>query len=88
MKLTENDKQILKKWGHPDADIPQIEEATGKTIYKLNFKERISAKRAIELLGRKEFLSGISRSAFHFTATRNIENTDDVVYFDSSALLK
>lgn len=88
MKLTENDKKILKKWGYSDDDIPQIEEATEKAIYKLNYKVRITAKEAIKLLGRSDYLSGISRSAFHFTASRRVENTGDVVSFDSSALFK
>lgn len=88
MKLTESDKQILKNWGYSDKDVSQIEEATGKTIYRLNNAKKISAKKAIELLGRKVFLSGISRSSFHFTAARNIGSTDNAVSFDSSALFK
>lgn len=88
MKLTESDRQVLKEWGYSDADICQIEEATENTIYRLNYVERISAKEAIRLLGRNDYLSGISRSSFHFTASREIENTDDAVSFDSTVLFK
>lgn len=88
MKLLKSDKEILTKWGHDDKDIKQIEEATTKTTYKINYKERISANKAVELLGRETYLSGISRSAFHRSASRNIVNGNDVVAFDSSKLFE
>lgn len=88
MNLTENDKKILKDFGYVEEDFEQIEEATKKTTYKLNYKERISCAKAIELLGRKTFLGGISRSAFHRSASRNVENSNDIVAFDSSKLFK
>lgn len=89
MKLTKKDKELLKSWGHPDEDFEQIERAAGKTKYEhytLTTVERISMKKAIELLGRKEFLSGLSRSSFHYTAERNVPNSEDKVSFDSYAL--
>ena len=95
MKFTEEHKQILRNFGHPEEDMWQLEEATknGNTTYTLcsadnSVKEkRISAKKCIELLGLKGFLSGISRSAFHWSASREV---DDVlsIYFDSSKLFK
>lgn len=88
MKLTKENKELLKSWGHPETDFEQIEEATKKTIYKINYEEKISRDKAIELLGRRTYLSGISRSAFHFTACRQVEGTNDVVSFDSSKLFK
>lgn len=81
MKLTNSDKTLLKSWGYEEKDFAQIEEATQKTDYILNNK-KISQKEALGKLGRKEYLSGISRSAFHFTAMRN------GILFDSSKLFK
>lgn len=88
MKLTNQDKMLLRGMGHDDKDFPQIEEAMRKyyTTYDLD-GETISREQAIALLGREAYLSGISRSAFHYTAARS---TDDgrVVGFDSSKLFK
>ncbi|AAK79136.1 hypothetical protein BJV85_002835 [Clostridium acetobutylicum] len=43
-------------------------------------------KKALEVLGRKTYLSGICRSAFYWSAVRN--NNSEEVYFDSSKLFK
>lgn len=88
MKLIESDKEILKQWGYGDEDITQIEKATTKTVYKVNYREKISCDKAVELLGREAYLSGISRSAFHWSASRNIGDSNDVVSFDSSKLFE
>lgn len=84
MKLTDKDKELLVKWGYVKEDFRQIEKATTKTIYELNDK-KISCKKALEVLGREKYLSGISRSAFHYTAVRYNDNGDEV-YFNSSKL--
>ena len=84
MKLISEDKELLIKWGNREEDLKQIEEATTKTVYKMNDK-RISRKRAIEILGREKYLSGISRSAFHWSVVRENEKGEEV-YFDSSKL--
>ena len=92
MRLTEDDKKLLKSWGHPDRDMEQIEEAIRKTVYTIYRTDsgkgkRISAKAALEILGRRAFLSGISRSAFHYTALR--KNDDHVeVHFNSKKLFE
>lgn len=65
MRLTDSDKECLKAWGYPEQDMKQIEEAMRKTVYKINHKRRISAEKASKLLGRENYLSGLSRSAFH-----------------------
>ena len=88
MKLTNEDKAYLRELGHPETDFAQIEEAIGKTVYTLNFKKQISCAKAIELLGRQTFLSGISRSAFHLSASRQIGDTAVTVDFDSSKLFE
>lgn len=86
MKLTAQDKEWLREFGHKDEDFPQIEEAAQKqkTTYKLG-RQPISREQAIALLGRKTYLSGISRSAFHCTAVRDMDG-GRFVYFDSSNL--
>ena len=83
MKLTKEDKALLKSWGHSEDDFSQIEKATNKTMttYELSCK-RILREDAIQILGRAEYLSGIARSAFHGSASR--EN----IYFDSSNLFR
>lgn len=88
MKLTNRDKEILSAWGHSEEDLKQIEEATRKTVYELNSKEKISCEEAIKLIGRKAFLSGISRSAFHWSASRYTKDGNDFVSFDSSKLFQ
>lgn len=88
MKLTPEDRELLRSWGHDDRDIQQIEEAThsNKTRYDLD-STPISREDAIRLLGRKEYLSGISRSAFHGTSARWTDDGKEV-YFDSSRLFQ
>lgn len=86
MKLTNRDKELLIKRGYNDKDMAQIEEATRKTVYEMDDK-KISTKKALEVLGREEYLSGISRSAFHWSSARSNEN-GETVYFDSSRLFK
>lgn len=88
MKLTNKDKEILSAWGYSEDNLKQIERATRKTVYELNGKEKISCQEAIELIGRKAFLSGISRSAFHWSASRYTEDGNDFVSFDSSKLFQ
>lgn len=88
MKLTNRDKEILKEWGYSEDNLKQIEEATRKTVYELNGKEKISCQEAIRLIGRKAFLSGISRSAFHWSASRYTKDGNNFVSFDSSKLFR
>jgi len=90
MKLTEKDEAALLEMNVPAEDIPQIQEAalskyTRYELYK-NGEDKgksISRDEVIRLLGRKEWLSGLSRSAFHFSAVRNIEDSVSFVLFDS-----
>lgn len=91
MKLTESDKKLLTDWGFQEKEFPQIEEAfqKSKTKYKLG-SSPISRDKVIHILGREQYLSGIARSAFHFTAARAVPmlKSNEVVYFDSSALFR
>lgn len=87
MKLSNNDVIYLKDLGYTDTrSLKQIETAAGQTVYILEGR-RISGKQAVEILGRKAYLSGISRSAFHRSAVRETEN-GGMVFFDSSRLFK
>lgn len=86
MKLKKEDTELLKDWGFLEKDLKQIEEATKKTTYEINDK-KISATKALEILGREEYLSGISRSAFHWSSARN-NNNGETVFFDSSKLFE
>lgn len=88
MRLTKDDKVMLTQMGFTNDDIAQICEAAlaKNTVYKLNGK-RISADEAVRILGRRVYLSGIGRSAFHWTAARETVN-GGVVQFDSSKLFK
>jgi len=86
MKLTVEDKKLLKSWGYPNEDLKQIERATNKTEYEVN-GERISLTEVLEILDRETYLSGISRSAFHWSSCRD-GREGQRVYFNSSKLFR
>ncbi len=88
MKLSREDQELLRSLECEERDFPQIERALRKdmTTYKLE-KKRISREQAIELLGKRDFLSGISRSAFHCTAVRKTAD-GRFVRFNSYNLFK
>jgi hypothetical protein len=81
VKLTKKDKDILKEIGYLDEDMEQIERATTKTSFELEDK-KIRIREVLKLLSRREFLSGIGRSAFHRSCVRN------KIYFNSGELFK
>lgn len=82
MKLSKDDRRLLKKWGYKDSEIDFIEVASSCTIYSSR-KKNICDMDALNILGREEFLSGLSRSAFHYSATRRSE-TGIEVSFDNT----
>lgn len=86
MKLTATDKQYLTLIGYGPKDFQQIEEAIHKTSYTNGQDEKISLSKSITILGQKEFLSAIARSAFHGSAYR--ETKTGTVYFNSKNLFK
>jgi len=49
--------------------------------------KKISREDAIKILGMETYLSGIARSAFHWSACRENEK-GDIVSFDSSKLFE
>ena len=97
-KLTQEEKHLLNEWGYPCEDFEQIERAMlkSKTKYRLiSLKENgneesknITREEAIGILGKRDYLSGIARSAFHWTAYRENQAQTYAVQFDSSALFK
>ena len=65
----------------------KVTEYTLKTA-GIDGEKRISADKAFEILGERKFLSGISRSAFHYTSARKSEDEKYTVHFDSSKLFR
>ena len=83
LKLNKEQKVMLIEMGYAFKDFPQIEYAMRKDVTYYEYdNNRISREEVIELIGMKEYLSGIGRSAFHYTSVRS------GVYFDSSKLFK
>ena len=86
MKITKEEKMYLERCGYGRKDFAQIQEATrrDKTTYEMDGAP-ITRDEAVTRLGRLDYLSGIARSAFHFTAMRITED-GKVILFDSSRL--
>lgn len=61
MKLTKKDMEILKSMGYVDWDLQQIEAASNNTSYRIAGTDKtFSEEKALELLERKAFLSGLA----------------------------
>ena len=99
MKFTKKDKEyILHLYGGiqktVDEDIGQIEAAADVTEYYVmdkshdDNKRKISRLGAIRLLGREGWISGLVRSAFHWTAMRETKDGNRYVSFDSRKLFR
>ena len=86
--LTTEDKNILRSLGYPKSDYGQIEEAVNRSTFTLDNKTVINAYEAIDILGKYTFLSGISRSAFHWTCSRETTDGKHTVGFDSTILFR
>lgn len=85
-KLTTEEKEHLLADGHSEDDLVQIQKAANayKTTYEIDGR-RINRDEAIALLGRENFISGLARSAFHWTAARDTLNGETIT-FDSGKL--
>ena len=91
-KLSKEHQEIILNFGYPERDLVQIEKALKYTDFELYDQsetedEKITIDKAIEILGEELFLSGICRSAFHWSATRESKKRQKV-YFNSSRLFK
>ena len=89
-KLSEEDKKILREWGYMEEDMEQIERGISKTQYFLENQttgksEKITPEQARNILGTEQFLSGLSRSCFHYNSGRESED-GQYISFDSSRL--
>lgn len=87
-KLSREDRKLLTEWGVAEKDFQRIKDVGRYTTFTLFTKgndegKKVSAAKAIEVLGWKTYLSGIVRSSFHQTAERHNENGDSIL-FDSS----
>ena len=82
-KLTQDDVALLKEWGDRDDDIEQIQRCLDEDGFVMTdrFNKRIDAETAIKMLGQEEFLSGLERSCFHWSASRG--SGDKTVSFDT-----
>lgn len=92
MKLLKQDKKYLESIGYSENDFAQIEKASSKTFceyYDSSAKKfvKIGAKKAIDLLGRDVYWSGMARSAFHQSACRETSDGTSIL-FDSSEFFK
>lgn len=97
MRLTDEDKTLLRSWGEKEDAIPQIQAATCAKYTDIFYRKesnapkvQISHTKAIELLGREDYLSGIQRSAYHGTACRYVGSDilNGIVFFSSWRLFK
>ena len=83
--LNTDDVKLLNDMGYKKDDFEQIQYAMLVSDIKLNGK-KTSTKKTVEILGRKDFLSGIARSAFHGSSGRI--NGDNSVSFESYILFE
>ena len=86
MKLTEQDKIILRDFGHPESDMRQLCEAARRCKYTDESRNRLSVDKVIEMIGRRAWLAGLSRAAYHATASQG-EYGKNYVSFDCWKML-
>jgi hypothetical protein len=91
-RLSKSDIAYLLEIGYLNEDVEQIENALNRCHYsifndKTGEEETITAEKARKTLGDMTFLSGLARSAFHYSASREIKRSEYLyVWFDSSAI--
>ena len=83
--LTDDDKKTLLGWGYLEEDLEQIEMECNYCVFTQQFKNKpekeLTRDEVIKKLGRKRFLSGIGRTAFHWNCGRDKGNI--YVHFES-----
>ena len=84
MELTKKDIKTLINFGVANKEIEQIKECLKQTKFSSSKNRTIKYSTAIKYLGKKEFLSGMARCSFHWSAVRQYKDgSDRYVYFDS-----
>jgi hypothetical protein len=90
-KLNQQHQEIILNFGYPKEDLKQIEAALKCTDFEILTEgkedEKTTIEKAVEILGEEKFLSGMCRSAFHYSAIREGKNGIKI-YFNSSRLFK
>lgn len=85
--LNRDDRLALQGKGFSAKDIGEIDFVARRTKYYLllggDARKRISMTEAIDVLGRERWLSGLSRSTFHWTSVRSSDDGEEVL-FDST----
>lgn len=86
-ELKSHSMAYFTKIGHPKKEMKQLWSAicdVKLTLINTQTKkeERTTIDRAIEVLGEENFLSGISRCAFHASSYRENADGKFAVYFD------
>lgn len=86
LQLTEQDKVLLRKWGYTPSDYKQIEDCMNNATFEIwgdNIDDcnHISVDTALWYCGRRNFLNGCSRAAFHASAVRDTRFKTRQVYF-------
>jgi hypothetical protein len=87
MEFTKEDIAKLLGFGHRKSELKQLQEAAIVCKYTDEDDRRISATKVLEMIGRDQWLSGISRAAFHFTCGRG-EHGKNYVHFDCNDLFR
>lgn len=87
MKTTKEMENYFLRIGHPKEDLWQLKKAIREADLTLTDKKsgketKINNEQAVNILGLETFLSGISRSAFHATASRDSKDGKYNVSFD------
>jgi hypothetical protein len=86
--ITREDSKYLHHIGHNTSEVKQIDECIPYTKFVLTEQgkkpRRITSSKAIEVLGRTEFLNGMSRCAFHVTTSRSSNDCRYRVEFDTA----
>ena len=86
LRFTKQDEDWFLNSGHPQSDIKQLKDAFREvkltlTDHKTMKETKITRSKAVEILGRETYLSGISRAAFHMTSYRESQDGRYSVYF-------
>ena len=82
MELNKREIAQLRKWGVNDEEIRIITTNLDKVIYETDKGRFISAESAKNILGWKNWLSGIDRVIFHASCVRDNPERNTIVCFN------